>query len=261
MPHRRLRRARAGGAAVAPWLPGARGLVVAGSAGPALWRRFRALDARAGALWDAPDPYDAFVAALLGRADAALRGPASRSAASSCLPRAAGVDFLALAELVGLGRPGPFALAIHAQHGAWWALRGAWLVDADVDPAARCIDALASAARRRAWAGGKTPGTIGLRPPEVRRGASSDRRPATTTTRSRTTTTARPQSPGCVERDPCFGGRSRSRALRGRRRDSKQCELALRPAEGAGRRVIQGARRFEPKLCAVCSNSAAMASA
>jgi epoxyqueuosine reductase QueG len=44
------------------------------------------------------------------------------------------VDFVALARLVGLGSPGPFGMLIHREHGAWWALRGAWLVDAEVDP-------------------------------------------------------------------------------------------------------------------------------
>ena len=44
------------------------------------------------------------------------------------------LDFLGMARLVGLGSPGPFALYIHSTHGAWWALRGAWLVHAEVDP-------------------------------------------------------------------------------------------------------------------------------
>jgi hypothetical protein len=116
-------------------MPGARGVVVAASAGPALWRAFRVrMDARP-ALWDDPHPYDAFVASLLARADDALgrAGVAFRrfDAAFDATPR---VDFLALARLTGLGSPGPFALYIHATHGPWWALRGAWLVDGEVDP-------------------------------------------------------------------------------------------------------------------------------
>ena len=116
------------------WMPGARGLVVAGSAGPALWRLFRAhMDANR-ALWDEPHPYDTFVAAVIDRADSALSDAGIRfrrfEAAFDATPR---VDFLALARLAGLGSPGPFRLLIHETHGAWWALRGAWLVDADVD--------------------------------------------------------------------------------------------------------------------------------
>ncbi len=116
-------------------LPGARGVVVAGSAGPALWRAFRArMDARPD-LWDAPHPYDAFVAEILARADDALRAAGVRflrfDAAFHAPVR---VDFVALAQLVGLGASGPFGLLIHPEHGAWWALRGAWLVDADVSP-------------------------------------------------------------------------------------------------------------------------------
>jgi hypothetical protein len=125
------------------WLPGARGLVVAGSAGPTLWRRFRdhmdagrreggAPDARA--RWAEPDPLDRFVAGLLARADEDLRAAGVRfwrfEAAVHATPR---VDFVALGELVGLGSRGPFGMLIHAQHGPWWALRAAWLVDADVD--------------------------------------------------------------------------------------------------------------------------------
>jgi hypothetical protein len=115
-------------------LPGARGLVVAGSAGPSLWRLFRAHVREDRSRWDAPHPYDAFVAGLLARADEALSRAGVRScrfeAAFDATPR---LDFVVMARLVGLGAPGPFFLAIHPVHGAWWALRGAWLVDADVD--------------------------------------------------------------------------------------------------------------------------------
>jgi hypothetical protein len=88
------------------------------------------------ALWDEPHPYDAFVASLLDRADVALSAagvPFRRfEAAFHATPR---LGFIALARLVGLGSPGPFRLLIHETHGAWWALRGAWLVDADVEAA------------------------------------------------------------------------------------------------------------------------------
>lgn len=118
-------------------LPGARGVVVAGSAGPALWRLFRTSMGADRARWDEPHPYDAFIASLLARADAALAREGVRfrrfEAAFAATPR---LDFVALARLTGLGTPGPFMVAIHPAHGAWWALRGAWLVEAEVDPPA-----------------------------------------------------------------------------------------------------------------------------
>jgi hypothetical protein len=114
---------------------GARGLVVAGSAGPALWRAFRARTRQEPSLWDVPNPYDAYVATVLARADAALarEGVAFRrfEAAFHAPVR---IDFLALARLTALGSPGPFRLFIDETFGPWWALRGAWLVDAEVEP-------------------------------------------------------------------------------------------------------------------------------
>lgn len=116
-------------------LPGARGVVVAASAGPALWRLFRAHMEASPARWDEPHPYDAFVATLLDRADVALAQAGVRfrrfEAAFHFTPR---VSFIALGRLAGLGSPGPFRLLIHETCGPWWALRGAWLVDAEVDP-------------------------------------------------------------------------------------------------------------------------------
>jgi hypothetical protein len=116
-------------------MPEARGLVVAGSAGPTLWRQFRAAMDADRTRWQGENPLDRFVAGVLARADAALAAASIRfrrfEAALHATPR---LDFLAMARLVGLGSPGPFGMLIHAEHGAWWALRGAWLVDADVEP-------------------------------------------------------------------------------------------------------------------------------
>jgi hypothetical protein len=124
------------GRRAADWVAGARGVIVAGSAGPDLWRAFRARTAANPELWRAAHPYDAFVGELLDRADAALTAAGIRfhrfDAAFHAPVR---VDFLALANLVGLGSPGPFRLLIHPRYGAWWALRGAWIVDAEVDAA------------------------------------------------------------------------------------------------------------------------------
>lgn len=116
-------------------LPNARGLIVAASAGPALWLAFRARVIEDPALWAHAQPYDTFVSSLLARADAALTssgvGFRRFDAAFSAPVR---IDFVALAQLVGLGSPSPFRLLIHDEHGPWWALRGAWLVDVEVDP-------------------------------------------------------------------------------------------------------------------------------
>jgi epoxyqueuosine reductase QueG len=115
-------------------MAGSRGLVVVGSAGPVLWRRFHAHMDADRARWDEAHPLDRFAAGILERVDGALAAagiPFRRfEAAFHATPR---LDFVAMARLVGLGSPGPFGMLIHAQHGAWWALRGAWLVEADVD--------------------------------------------------------------------------------------------------------------------------------
>jgi epoxyqueuosine reductase QueG len=115
-------------------MPDARGLIVAASAGPALWRAFLARMDRQPALWDLPNPYDSFVAQQLDRADRALASAGVRFLRfEAAFDAAVPVDFVALGELVGLGARGPFGMLIHPSHGAWWALRGAWLVDADVE--------------------------------------------------------------------------------------------------------------------------------
>jgi len=113
---------------------GARGVVVAGSVGPTLWRAFRARTRQQPSLWDDPNPYDTFVATILARVDAALerQGVAFRrfEAAFHAPVR---VSFIALAKLAALGTPGPFRLLIDPQFGPWWALRGAW------PPLSRCF--------------------------------------------------------------------------------------------------------------------------
>ncbi|HEX4448719.1 MAG TPA: hypothetical protein VH044_18375 [Polyangiaceae bacterium] len=124
------------------WLTGARGVVVAGSAGSALWRGFRARMAERPELWQAEHPYDAYVAELLSRADRALEAAGVRFQRFEAAYHApVRVDFLAMAKLVGLGTPGPFMLLIHPEHGPWWALRGAWIVDAEVEPQRACVAA------------------------------------------------------------------------------------------------------------------------
>jgi hypothetical protein len=116
-------------------LPNARGLIVAASAGSALWLSFRARAIADPSLWAHAHPYDTFVASLLARADAALtRAGVCFRRFDAAFHAPVRVDFVALAQLVGLGSPSPFRLLIHDEHGPWWALRGAWLVDVKVDP-------------------------------------------------------------------------------------------------------------------------------
>jgi hypothetical protein len=116
-------------------MPAARGVVVAASAGTRLWRRFREHMDADRSRWALAHPYDAFIGSTLTRADEALTRAGVRfrrfDAAFHAPVR---LSFIALARLVGLGAPGPFMLAIHPEHGAWLALRGAWLVDAEVEP-------------------------------------------------------------------------------------------------------------------------------
>ncbi len=147
------------------WLLGARGVVVVASAGPTLWRRLRAhLDAER-SRWSEPHPLDTFVAGILKRAEDSLSAanvPFRRFEPTlTATPR---LDFLALGRLVGLGSPGPFGMLIHPDHGAWWALRGAWLVAADVE---------SPLARRPPCSGCPAPCVRGLR---ARRPPAGDRR-------------------------------------------------------------------------------------
>jgi hypothetical protein len=153
-------------AAMVPWP--ARGLVVAGSAGPALWRGFRERTLAEPSTWDLAHPYDTYVDSLLARADAALAREGVRfrrfDAAFHAPVR---VDFLALARLAGLGSPSPFRLYVHDAHGPWWALRAAWLVDVEVDPPlphrAPCVGCAAPCV-----GGPQNAGDIARATPEVR---------------------------------------------------------------------------------------------
>ncbi len=113
--------------------PSARGVVVVASGGPDLWRALRASPDGGG--WNSEHPLDDFVARALDRADAALAAEGVGFRRFEPTLRAPLLlDFRALGEIVGLGSLGPFGMLIHAERGAWWGLRGAWLVDAEVDP-------------------------------------------------------------------------------------------------------------------------------
>jgi len=107
-------------------LPGARSVIVVGSAGRALWEAFRAA-----APHDGDHPLDTFVARALADAERAFGEVAARRFEASFMfePR---VDFRALGRLAGFGDVGPFGLLIHPLHGPWFGLRGAWLVDREL---------------------------------------------------------------------------------------------------------------------------------
>jgi hypothetical protein len=115
--------------------PGSRGVVVVGSAGRTLWQGMRDRTAEDPELWSSEHPLDTFVAELLARADDALTKAGVRFRRfEPTIHTALPVDFRALGAMVGLGVEGPFGLLINREHGPWWALRGAWLVDAQVEP-------------------------------------------------------------------------------------------------------------------------------
>lgn len=126
---------------------GARAVIVAASAGPALFRRFEAWrserDEGAG-----DHPFDAFVARALDDVDEALRanGVGFRRFEPT-YGFSPAIDFRALGEIVGLGHVGPFGLLVHPVHGPWIALRGAWLVDRDAVPPAIAPSPCAGCAR------------------------------------------------------------------------------------------------------------------
>jgi hypothetical protein len=114
-------------------MPRARGVVVVGSAGRELWAALRRDAEAEPAIWSDPHPLDGYVGRLLDRADLALAEARVGSRRfDPCLDASPSVNFRALGELAGLGSMGPFGLLIHPEHGPWWALRGAWLVDAEV---------------------------------------------------------------------------------------------------------------------------------
>jgi len=122
-------------------MPRARGVVVVGSAGRDLWQGLDVASRVNPAVWSHAHPLDTYVSSLLDRVDEALahaRVGSRRFEPLVGLSPPHSLDFRALGVLAGLGAMGPFGLVIHPDHGPWWALRGAWLVEVEVrEPGSR----------------------------------------------------------------------------------------------------------------------------
>ncbi len=118
-------------------LPGARSVLVVGSSGRRLWERFTAWLAAdpSERLLGEPNPLDRYVATLLDEGSALLEAAGVRARRfEPTLQARPQLDFRRIAELAGLGSPSPIGLIVHPTHGPWWATRGAWLVDGEIDP-------------------------------------------------------------------------------------------------------------------------------
>jgi len=118
-------------------LPGARSVVVIGSGGPALFRRFVDDVGRSPSRLDEPDPLDSFVERTFAHVDALFAEGGERfrriPAAATATPR---LDFVRLAMLAGLGLPGEFGLLVHPVFGPWFALRAAVFTTRDLPDSA-----------------------------------------------------------------------------------------------------------------------------
>ena len=116
----------------------ARGVIVVGNGGSALWYAFRAAV-------DAPgsdDPLDRFVERAVTEAVRDVAG------ARCCYPSDPQIDFRLLGQLAGLGRPSLVGVLVHPIYGPWMALRAAVLVPYEVtaprpadgfDPCPTCV--------------------------------------------------------------------------------------------------------------------------
>ena len=107
----------------AAWAPHARGALVVGNAGRALFERF--LASRERELRD--DPLDAYTRRVLGEAARLFDPPA---AVGFYADRREGVylPLVALAQRAGFGTPGRIGVLIHPEFGPWIAIRAVMLV-------------------------------------------------------------------------------------------------------------------------------------
>lgn len=120
----------------------ARGVIVLGNGGAALWKAFRAAVPEAGG----DDPLDRFTRRTIEAATHDLAGARCSFPFDSSAPR---LDFRLLGELAGLGRPSLVGVLVHPTYGPWIALRAAVLLPIEVtaprpadgfDPCPTCVE-------------------------------------------------------------------------------------------------------------------------
>jgi hypothetical protein len=123
---------------------GARGIVVVGNGGAAFWQAFRAAVPAPSA--DERHPLDRFTRSAVEDATADLAGARRHFPFD---PGPGTLDFQALGELAGLGRPSLVGVLVHPEFGPWIALRAAIVVPGEVvaprpadgfDPCPRCVE-------------------------------------------------------------------------------------------------------------------------
>lgn len=110
---------------------GALGVVIGNTR--AMWPWFLAAHRARRALQKTSDPLDAFVADAVTNAVREIDTPSEIRWSTDAGARL--VSMLDLAEVSGLARRGPAHLAVHAEHGPWFALRAAVVFDLEA-PAA-----------------------------------------------------------------------------------------------------------------------------
>jgi hypothetical protein len=143
--------------------PAAGAIVVVGSGGPALWRRFRArIAADRAALTAHAHPLDRMVGDLVAEVDGATSGGPARRWFFAALDAELHLDFRVLGQLAGLGGRSRLGLLLHPEHGPWVGLRAACFVAAalpptgpdESDPCAGCPGYCAAACPGGAFPGG-----------------------------------------------------------------------------------------------------------
>lgn len=119
--------------------PGARGALVVGNGGRALWEAFERAPERALEL----NPLDAYTRRVLAEAARACE-PAAQVGFYADKRDGAYLPLVALAQRAGFGTPGRIGILIHPEFGPWLAIRGVLLVaeplaERPVAPFAPCV--------------------------------------------------------------------------------------------------------------------------
>lgn len=145
-------------------LSGTQAILVFGSGGPTLWRRFVAdLTAAPRHLTEEPDPLDAYVRRAVAEADAAWAPTVARRWFFAAPDEPTPLDFRLLASLAALGGRSRLGLLLHPHYGPWLGLRAACFVaaplplgtPADLDPCAGCPAPCLTACPGNAFIGGQ----------------------------------------------------------------------------------------------------------